>query len=106
MKIAHHGYASDAAAPAFFPLYPGLVAVLGRALGGHYVLAGLLVALAACWVAFELLWRLAIVRLGEQGAFRSVLYLAVFPAALFLQAVYSESLYLALAAGQVPGVVR
>lgn len=35
--------------------------------------------------------------LGRDGAFRAVLYLAIFPTALFLQAVYSESLYLALA---------
>ena len=36
-------------------------------------------------------------RLGSTGASRAVLYLAVFPMALFLQAVYSESLFLALA---------
>ena len=97
VKIAHHGYASDLASPAFFPLYPGLTAVLGRAFGGRYALAGLVISLAACLVAFELLWRLAERRLGEAGAFRAVLYLALFPTALFLQAVYSESLYLALA---------
>jgi hypothetical protein len=57
----------------------------------------LLIALAACLVAFELLWRLAARCLGGGGAFRAVLYLALFPTALFLQAVYSESLYLALA---------
>ena len=98
LRIARHGYASDPPeTPAFFPLYPGLMAVLGRVLGGRYALAGLLVALASCLVAFELLWRLAARRLGADGAFRAVLYLALFPTALFLQAVYSESLYLALA---------
>ena len=35
-------------------------------------------------------------RLGTDGAARSVLYLAIFPMALFLQAVYSESLFLLL----------
>jgi hypothetical protein len=35
-------------------------------------------------------------RLGADGARRAVLYLALFPTALFLQAVYSESLYLLL----------
>ena len=43
-----------------------------------------------------LLYRLAEERLGADGAARSVLYLAVFPMALFLQAVYSESLFLLL----------
>ena len=98
LRIAEQGY-SDApsSTPAFFPLYPGLVALLGRLLAGHYVLAGVLLSLAACAVAFVLLHRLARVRLGEETAGRAVLYLAIFPTALFLQAVYSESLYLALA---------
>jgi hypothetical protein len=95
--VAHHGYASAEGAPAFFPLYPALVGALGRVLGGRYALAGLFVSLVACLVAFELLWRLAAPRLGRAGAWRTVLYLAVFPTALFLQAVYSESVYLALA---------
>lgn len=98
LKIAQHGYASDPTdAPAFFPLYPGTVAVLGRIMLGHFALAGLVVSLVCCLIAFELLWRLCARHLGEQAAFRAVLYLAVFPAALFLQAVYSEALVLALA---------
>ena len=98
LLIAQEGYAdSPSSTPAFFPLYPGLVAVLGRVLAGHYVLAGVLLSLAACAVAFVLLHRLALVRLGAEGAHRAVLYLAVFPTSLFLGAVYSESLYLMLA---------
>ena len=100
LRIAADGYAeSPSSTPAFFPLYPGLVGLLGRLLAGHYVLAGVLVSLAACAVAFVLLHRLALDRLGPEGARRAVLYLAVFPTSLFLQAVYSESLYLALALG-------
>jgi len=94
VRIAQHGY--DHASAAFYPLYPGLVAVLGRVFFGHYVLAGIVVSLAACLGAFALLYRLAEERLGREGAWRAVLYLAVFPTALFLQAVYSESLYLLL----------
>jgi hypothetical protein len=98
VTIAHHGYGSNTLqAPAFFPLYPGMMAVLGRVLGGRFALAGLLIALASCLVAFELLWRFAEERLGRAGAWRTVLYLAIFPTAIFLQAVYSESLYLMLA---------
>lgn len=98
LRIAEEGYAAaPSSTPAFFPLYPAAVAVLGRLLLGHYVLAGVLVSLAACLAAFVLLHRLALPRLGEDGARRAVLYLALFPTALFLQAVYAESLYLALA---------
>jgi 4-amino-4-deoxy-L-arabinose transferase-like glycosyltransferase len=97
LRIAEHGYdAASGGAAAFYPLYPAAVGVLGRALFGHYVLSGILVSLAAAFGAFLLLHRLAEERLGADGARRAVLYLAVFPFALFLQAVYSESLYLLL----------
>lgn len=96
LRIAEHGYASEQGTAAFYPLYPGLVAVLGRVLGGHFLLAGLLVSLACCAGSFVLLHRLAAPRLGEDGALRAVVYLAVFPMSLFLQAVYAESLYLLL----------
>jgi 4-amino-4-deoxy-L-arabinose transferase-like glycosyltransferase len=94
LRIAQNGY--DGASAAFHPLYPALVAVLGRFLFGHYLLAGLIVSLACCLGSFLLLYRLAEERLGPEGAERSVLYLAVFPMSLFLQAVYSESLFLLL----------
>jgi hypothetical protein len=95
LRIAEDGYgATEEAAAAFYPLYPLLVGLLGRVLFGHYVLAGVLVSLAACLGAFALLYRLTAARLGDAGARRAVLYLAVFPFAIFLGAVYSESLFL------------
>jgi mannosyltransferase PIG-V len=97
LRIAQNGY--DDASAAFHPLYPALIAALGRAFFGHYVLAGLLVSLLCCLGSFVLLHRLAEEHLGAEGAGRSVLYLAVFPMALFLQAVYSESLFLLLVLG-------
>jgi Mannosyltransferase (PIG-V) len=98
LRIAEHGYASASHTDAaFYPLYPLTVSGLGRVLFGHYVLAGLLISLAASLGAFVLLHRLAEERLGADGARRAVLYLAVFPMSLFLIAVYSESLFLLLA---------
>jgi hypothetical protein len=95
LRIAEDGYgATEEAAAAFYPLYPLLVGGLGRVLLGHYVLAGVIISLAACLGAFVLLDRLAAPRLGDEGARRAVLYLAIFPFALFLGAVYSESLFL------------
>jgi mannosyltransferase PIG-V len=96
LGIAEHGYGYAKQASAFFPLYPIAVSGVGRAFFGHYVLGGLVVSLVCCLAAFFLLHRLAEVRLGADGARRAVLYLAIFPMALFLQAVYSESLYLVL----------
>jgi hypothetical protein len=97
LRIAEHGYSAGEAA--FYPLYPGLVALAGRAFFGHYVLGGIVVSLAATLGAFVVLERLAAPRLGESGARRAVLYVALFPTALFLQAVYSESLFLFLCVG-------
>lgn len=98
LRVAEHGYgATSGVAAAFYPLYPLAVAGLGWIFGGHYVVAGIVVSLACALGAFLLLYRLAEDRLGAEGARRSVLYLAVFPMALFLGAVYSESLYLLLA---------
>jgi Mannosyltransferase (PIG-V) len=95
LDIAEHGY-SDASA-AFAPLYPALVWLVGHVFFGHYVLAGIVVSLAAALGSFVLLHRVAQERLGADGAQRTVLYLAIFPMTLFLQAVYSESLFLLLA---------
>jgi Mannosyltransferase (PIG-V) len=100
LRIAEHGYgAAEEASAAFYPLYPLLVGVIGRVLLGHYVLAGVVVSLAATLGSLALLYRLAETKLGLEGARRAVLYLAVFPFAVFLQAVYSESLFLFLALG-------
>jgi hypothetical protein len=97
LRVAQNGY--DDASAAFHPLYPALIAALGRAFFGHYIVAGLVISLLCCLGSFVLLHRLAEVHLDAEGARRSVLYLAVFPMALFLQAVYSESLFLLLVLG-------
>jgi hypothetical protein len=94
LRIAEHGYDKESAA--FGPLYPGVVWVVGHAFFGQYVVAGIVVSLAATLGSFVLLHRIAEERLGVDGARRAVLYLALFPMALFLQAVYSESLFLLL----------
>jgi hypothetical protein len=100
LRIAAHGYGeAHGVAAAFYPLYPLALAGVGRVFGGHYVAAGIVISLAAALAAFVLLYRLTETRLGADGARRAVLYLAVFPMALFLGAVYSESMFLALAIG-------
>jgi hypothetical protein len=94
VRIAEHGY--DHASAAFYPLYPTVVWAVGHVFFGHYVVAGIVVSLASALGAFLLLHRVAEERLGADGARRAVLYLAVFPMTLFLQAVYSEALFLFL----------
>jgi hypothetical protein len=98
LGIAEHGYQRNGG-EVFYPLYPLLVGGLGRVFGGYYVTAGIVVSLACCAAAFVLFYRLALARLGADGAQRALLYLALFPMSLFLQAVYSESLYLLCCVG-------
>jgi len=99
IQIARHGYGVAPGAPAFYPLYPGLVAIAGRACFGHYVLGGILVSLLAAAGSFVLLAKLARKLVGPDVARRAVLLLALFPMAIFLQAVYSESVFLLVALG-------
>jgi hypothetical protein len=96
LRIAEHGYSWPSSTPAFFPLYPLLVAGLGWVFLGHILLAGVVISLTAGAAAFGLVYRLTLDRLGEEMARHTVLFLAVAPTSLFFGAVYSESLFLLL----------
>jgi hypothetical protein len=87
---------------AFFPLYPLLVRGVGTLFGGSHaalLVAAFLVSLAAFVAALALLYRLAELELGRRLARPVLLLLAVFPAAVYFGAPYSESLFLLLAVG-------
>lgn len=83
----------------FFPLYPLLMWWGGAALGGHPLLAGLIVSLTAFGGAMAIVYRLALLELGEDCAWRAVLLMSTFPYALYYSTVYTESLFLLLSAG-------
>lgn len=99
LEIADHGYV-DTTHAAFFPLYPFLARVVGAPFGSALA-GGLLVSFAAGIAALALLHRLALLELGAAPARAAVWLLACFPAAFFLSAVYSESLFLVLSLGGV-----
>jgi hypothetical protein len=94
--------APDTARAAFFPLYPLLVRGVGTLFGGSHaalLVAAYLVSLAAFLAALALLHGLAELELGRRLARPVLLLLAVFPAAVYFGAPYSESLFLLLAVG-------
>ncbi len=117
LRIAESGYGGNASprsghrpllaqdrAPraAFFPLYPLLVRGVGTLFGGSHaalLVAAYLVSLAAFLAALVLLHRLTELELGRPLARPALLLLAVFPAAVYFGAPYSESLFLMLAVG-------
>ncbi|MGH3144925.1 MAG: mannosyltransferase family protein [Rubrobacter sp.] len=105
--IAGEGYAASApASTAFFPLYPLLVRSSAELLGGPLSkealsviapLLSLLLLLPALWFVY----RIALDGWGERVAGATVLILAFFPTSFFLNAAYTESLFLALSAGSL-----
>jgi hypothetical protein len=90
----------------FFPLYPLLMRWGGALIGGHPLLAGLLVSLSSFAGAVALLYRLAVLEVGESHAKPVILLFSTFPFALFYSAVYTESLFLLLTVGAFYGMRR
>jgi hypothetical protein len=80
----------------FFPLYPMLMRAGGGLVGGHQLIVGLVISLAAFAGALALLYRLALLEIGEDHAWRVILLISTFPYALYFSAVYTESLFLLL----------
>jgi hypothetical protein len=102
LRIAHTGYGGSDTRTAFFPLYPLLVRGVGELGGGSpaaLLVSAYLIALAAFLAALVLLWRLVSLELGRPLARPTLLLLAVFPAALYFGAPYSESLFLLASVG-------
>lgn len=102
LTIADSGYGGSPARAAFFPLYPLLIRSVGTVFGGSHaalLAAAFLVSVAAFIAALVLLYRLTELELGRRLARPTLLLLAVFPAAVYFGAPYSESLFLLLAVG-------
>ncbi|HEY5386866.1 MAG TPA: mannosyltransferase family protein [Thermoleophilia bacterium] len=96
IRVAADGYRAHAESQAFFPLYPILVRGVAVVTAHNYVAAGLVVSLVCYAGAMVVLFKLAQALLGARVALWSVVFISVFPTALFFQAVYSESLFLLL----------
>ena len=106
VTIASQGYSPVTENPAFFPLYPLLMALVDPVVPGDGLLAGLVVASAACITAIAVLYRLAEDLYGQAVAGRAALALMGFPYAFYLVAAYNESLFLALAVGSLYAMRR
>ena len=100
-QIATEGYAERAPeSTAFFPLYPMLVR-FGSVLPGGPALWGVLISLACTAAALFFVYRIAERYYDGRAARAATFALAFFPTAFFLNAVYTEALFLALTAGSV-----
>ncbi len=91
---------------AFFPLYPMLMRLFAETFGGPVgdrtlQAWGVFISLVSFLFALYFVYRIAEDGWGRRVAGGTVLTLAFFPTAFFFNAVYTESLFLALAAGSV-----
>ena len=100
LRVADEGYAGGPET-AFFPLYPLLVRLLALPFGseGALLVSAYAVSLACFAGALVLLHRLVELELDRRVATASVWLVAVFPAALYFGAPYSESLFLLTSVG-------
>jgi len=94
LRIAEHWYSPGGPELSFPPVYPILVGVLGRVLGGAYLPAALLISWASLFTACILLVQTFQDYTDEPTSQRAVKYLLLFPTAFFLFAGYTESLFL------------
>jgi hypothetical protein len=100
-EIAAQGYVARAPeSTAFFPLYPLLVRAGSSVVGGPAVW-GVLISLLCVAFALYFVYRIAEYVYDAGAARASTLALAFFPTAFFLNAVYTEALFLMLTAGAV-----
>ncbi|GAC1345241.1 MAG: hypothetical protein NVSMB27_07190 [Ktedonobacteraceae bacterium] len=100
VRIAQFGYNQLPYDLAFFPLLPLLTAALAHVLGSwSYLFAATLISNVALLGALFVLYQLAVEAGGEQVARRTLLYLCIFPTAIYFFAPYNESLFLLFTAG-------
>jgi hypothetical protein len=101
VQIATYGYTdprTDPNAAAFFPAFPLMVRAVAWT-GSSAVVAGMLISTVATMVAAGYLYRLAEDDAGAGAGRKAVLYLVLFPTAVFLIVPYSEAVFLA---GAIP----
>ena len=99
LEIATEGYgAREPASTAFFPLYPMLVRI-GAAIGGGPAVWGVGISLVATLFALYFVYRIAEKLHDARAARAATLALAFFPTAFFMNAVYTEALFLAFTTG-------
>lgn len=106
--LALDGYLSGEGnvSPAFFPMYSLVLRSFAELLGGPLTPAalsvfGVVVSVVTLFFALYFVYAVAADGWGERVGRRTVLALAFFPTAFFLNSVYTESLFLAFSAGAV-----
>ncbi len=93
LTIATQGYSGIE--PAFFPLYPLLIRLVGSLVGNHLI-AGILISNASFFFGLLFLYKLLEHEYDRTVARRAIFYVSIFPTAIYFSAVYTESLFFML----------
>ncbi len=98
LSIANQGYhyIDQTTNAVFFPLYPLLIRYIGNIFKLDYLLTGLIISLLAIFIALIYLYKLIKIDYSENIAWSSLIFLLIFPTALFFSLVYTEALFICL----------
>jgi Gpi18-like mannosyltransferase len=106
VRIAQYGYQTTYDT-AFFPFFPLLISAIAYPFGSWgYIGVGMLISNLALLGAMFVVYQLAAEVGGEQVGQRTLLYLCLFPTALFFFSAYNESLFILLSAGAFLAIRR
>ncbi len=80
----------------FFPLYPFLIKIISFLMAGNFILAGWILSILFLLLALFYLFKLVKEFHPEINPYDPIIFLLIFPTAFFLNAIYTESLFLFL----------
>jgi len=80
----------------FFPLYPFLISLIAFLTAGNFVLAGWILSLIFLFLALLYFFKLVKEFHPDINPYLPIIFLLIFPTAFFLNAIYTESLFLFL----------
>lgn len=94
LAIAENGY--EVFQQAFFPLFPVLISLVHKLFGISYIESGLLITNISFFLLIYFLQKLLLIQYKNQSVIWMVLLFLSLPMAFFLQAIYTESLFILL----------
>ncbi len=94
IHLALYGYEPGTTHTVFPPLYPLLIRWVGAVLGGHHMLAAMLISNLAAIGYFLLFYLLASEEVGRRAAGKGLLFAAIYPWSFVLLSAYTEPIFL------------
>lgn len=96
IDIAQHGYPASGKLLGFFPLFPGLI-YLFNFIFHNTIISGLVISLMASYLSLFYFYKLLDIEgIDKKVINRTLILFIIFPSAIFLSAIYTESLFIVL----------